>query len=155
MRAIQRLNHRLNVDVADEDAELVARVQAGMATTRLDAGPARRARGGGRLVRRRASAQALGERGVTAPPRAAADARDRILEAACDVIAAAGRSTTSGSPGSRPWRASRRRWSTTTSPRARRCSAEALEHSFELLGDLRTTHADDEGWTRRASGWAG
>jgi len=24
---------------------------------------------------------------------------------------------------------------------------EALEHSFELLGDLRTTHADDEGWT--------
>ena len=41
MRAVQRLNHRLNIDVADEDAKLVARVQAGMATTGLDAGPAR------------------------------------------------------------------------------------------------------------------
>ena len=39
MRAIQRLNHRLNVDVADEDAELVARVQAGMATTGWTPGP--------------------------------------------------------------------------------------------------------------------
>ena len=62
--------------------------------------------------------------------------------------------------------ASRRRWSTTTSRRARPCSREALEHSFELLGDLRTTHADDEGWTAarrlawmvdqslRSPGWA-
>ena len=28
--------------------------------------------------------------------------------------------------------------------------AEALEHSFELLGDFRTTAADDEGWTAGA-----
>ena len=63
MRAIQRLNHRLNVDVADEDAELVARVQAGMATTRLDARAARRARGGGGVVRRRTSGAALEARG--------------------------------------------------------------------------------------------
>jgi choline monooxygenase len=39
MRAVQRLNHRLNVEVADEDAELVARVQAGMATTGWTPGP--------------------------------------------------------------------------------------------------------------------
>jgi choline monooxygenase len=39
MRAVQRLNHRLNVDVADEDLELVARVQAGMATAGWQPGP--------------------------------------------------------------------------------------------------------------------
>ena len=39
MRAVQRLNHRLNVDVADEDAVLVARVQAGMATSGWSPGP--------------------------------------------------------------------------------------------------------------------
>ncbi len=39
MRAVQRLNHRLNVEVADEDADLVARVQAGMATTGWTPGP--------------------------------------------------------------------------------------------------------------------
>ena len=39
MRAVQRLNHRLNVDVADEDADLVARVQAGMATRGWSPGP--------------------------------------------------------------------------------------------------------------------
>ncbi len=39
MRAVQRLNHRLNIDVADEDADLVARVQAGMATTGWQPGP--------------------------------------------------------------------------------------------------------------------
>jgi Rieske 2Fe-2S family protein len=39
MRAVQRLNHRLNVDVSDEDADLVARVQAGMATTGWTPGP--------------------------------------------------------------------------------------------------------------------
>jgi choline monooxygenase len=39
MRAVQRLNHRLNNDVAAEDAELVARVQAGMATTGWQPGP--------------------------------------------------------------------------------------------------------------------
>jgi choline monooxygenase len=39
MRAAQRLNHRLNRDVADEDAALVARVQAGMATTGWRPGP--------------------------------------------------------------------------------------------------------------------
>jgi Rieske 2Fe-2S family protein len=39
MRAVQRLNHRLNNDVAAEDADLVARVQAGMATTGWTPGP--------------------------------------------------------------------------------------------------------------------
>jgi choline monooxygenase len=39
MRAVQRLNHRLNAEVADEDAALVARVQAGMATTGWTPGP--------------------------------------------------------------------------------------------------------------------
>jgi choline monooxygenase len=39
MRAVQRLNHRLNNEVAAEDAELVARVQAGMATTGWQPGP--------------------------------------------------------------------------------------------------------------------
>jgi AcrR family transcriptional regulator len=32
--------------------------------------------------------------------------------------------------------------------------SEALEHSFELLGDIRTTSADDEGWSAaRKLGW--
>jgi choline monooxygenase len=39
MRTVQRLNHRLNVEVADEDADLVARVQAGMATSGWTPGP--------------------------------------------------------------------------------------------------------------------
>jgi Rieske 2Fe-2S family protein len=39
MRAVQRLNQRLNKEVAAEDAELVARVQAGMATTGWRPGP--------------------------------------------------------------------------------------------------------------------
>ena len=39
MRAVQRLNHRLNADVADEDADLVARVQAGLATRGWTPGP--------------------------------------------------------------------------------------------------------------------
>ncbi len=39
MRAVQRLNHRLNIDVAREDADLVARVQDGMATRGWRPGP--------------------------------------------------------------------------------------------------------------------
>ena len=39
MRAVQRLNHRLNREVAAEDADLVARVQAGMATAGWQPGP--------------------------------------------------------------------------------------------------------------------
>jgi choline monooxygenase len=39
MRAVQRLNQHLNVAVAHEDAELVARVQAGLATTGWTPGP--------------------------------------------------------------------------------------------------------------------
>lgn len=39
MRVVQRLNHRLNHDVAAEDADLVARVQAGMATAGWTPGP--------------------------------------------------------------------------------------------------------------------
>jgi Rieske 2Fe-2S family protein len=39
MRAVQRLNHRLNNEVAREDADLVERVQAGMATAGWTPGP--------------------------------------------------------------------------------------------------------------------
>jgi len=39
MRAVQKLNHRLNVDVAAEDSDLVSRVQAGMATSGWAPGP--------------------------------------------------------------------------------------------------------------------
>jgi Rieske 2Fe-2S family protein len=39
LRATQRLNHRLNWEVGDEDAELVRRVQAGMATRGWTPGP--------------------------------------------------------------------------------------------------------------------
>jgi Rieske 2Fe-2S family protein len=39
MRAVQRLNQRLNVAVADEDVDLVARVQDGMATRGWTPGP--------------------------------------------------------------------------------------------------------------------
>jgi Rieske 2Fe-2S family protein len=39
LRAVQRLNHHLNVDVSAEDAELVARVQQGMSTTGWQPGP--------------------------------------------------------------------------------------------------------------------
>jgi choline monooxygenase len=39
MRAVQRLNHRLNAEVSDEDADLVARVQAGMRTRGWQPGP--------------------------------------------------------------------------------------------------------------------
>lgn len=39
MRAVQRVNHRLNNEVAREDADLVARVQAGMATSGWAPGP--------------------------------------------------------------------------------------------------------------------
>jgi Rieske 2Fe-2S family protein len=39
MRAVQRINHRFNNEVAAEDADLVARVQAGMATTGWTPGP--------------------------------------------------------------------------------------------------------------------
>ena len=86
MRAVQRLNHRLNTEVAEEDAELVARVQAGMRTTGWTAGAAGRARGGGGLVRGPRAPGARGRR-VTAPARTAGDTRERILDAACDVIA--------------------------------------------------------------------
>ena len=39
MRAVQRLNHRLNAAVGDEDRDLVARVQAGMSTQGWRPGP--------------------------------------------------------------------------------------------------------------------
>ena len=83
---------------------------------------------------------------MTAPPRAAPDARERILDAACDVIAEQGIDDV---------RIARIATLAGVSPPlvhyhfATRAAllGEALEHSFELLGDLRTTHADDEGWT--------
>ena len=137
-----------------EDADLVARVQAGHGHARLAPRPARRARGGRRLVRRPRAPRPGGVRRVTrpAPPPPTRASASWKRPATCSPRKA---STTSASPGSRPSRASRRRSSTTTSPRARRCSTEALEHSFELLGDLRTTAADDEQLDGRASGWAG
>jgi AcrR family transcriptional regulator len=90
---------------------------------------------------------------VTAPARTAADARLRILESACDVIAAHGIDDV---------RIARIATLAGVSPALvhyhfeTRDSllAEALEHSFELLGDFRTTHADSEGWTAaQRLGW--
>jgi len=89
---------------------------------------------------------------MTAPPRAASDARERILDAACDVIAEQGIDDV---------RIARIATLAGVSPPlvhyhfATRAAllGEALEHSFELLGDLRTTSADD-GWTAgRRLGW--
>jgi AcrR family transcriptional regulator len=78
--------------------------------------------------------------------RTAPDARERILEAACDVIAAHGIedvriariATLAGvSPALVHYHFETRE----------ALLGEALEHSFELLGDLRTTRAEAEGWT--------
>jgi AcrR family transcriptional regulator len=90
---------------------------------------------------------------VTSPPRLSGDARERILEAACDVIAAHGIEDV---------RIARIATAAGVSPPlvhyhfATRGAllAEALEHSFEILGDFRTTGADDEGWTAAQKlGW--
>ena len=77
---------------------------------------------------------------------ATADSRERILEAACDMLAAEGVddvriariATAAGvSPALVHYHFTTREALLT----------EALEHSFEQLGDLRTTAADDEQWT--------
>ena len=90
---------------------------------------------------------------MTAPARTAVDARLRILEAACDVIAAHGIDDV---------RIARIATVAGVSPAlvhyhfATRDAllAEALEHSFELLGDFRTTSAEAEGWTAaQRLGW--
>ena len=85
--------------------------------------------------------------------RTAADARERILDAACDVIAAHGIedvriariATVAGvSPALVHYHFATRE----------ALLGEALEHSFELLGDVRTTRADAEGWTAaQRLGW--
>jgi AcrR family transcriptional regulator len=85
--------------------------------------------------------------------RTAADARERILDAACDVIAAHGIedvriariATVAGvSPALVHYHFATRE----------ALLGEALEHSFELLGDVRTTPADAEGWTAaQRLGW--
>jgi AcrR family transcriptional regulator len=90
---------------------------------------------------------------VTAPARTASDARERILDAACDVIAEHGIddvriariATVAGvSPALVHYHFDTRD----------ALLAEALEHSFELLGDLRTTSAEAEGWTAaQRLGW--
>jgi AcrR family transcriptional regulator len=90
---------------------------------------------------------------VTAPARVAGDARERILEAACDVIA---------EHGIEDVRIARIATLAGVSPplvhyhfaTREALLSEALEHSFELLGDLRTTGAEDEGWSAgRKLGW--
>jgi AcrR family transcriptional regulator len=90
---------------------------------------------------------------VTAPARTAADARLRILEAACDVIAAHGIDDV---------RIARIATLAGVSPALVHYHfetrdallGEALEHSFELLGDFRTTTAESEGWTAaQRLGW--
>jgi AcrR family transcriptional regulator len=90
---------------------------------------------------------------VTAPPRLAGDARERILDAACDVIAEHGMEDV---------RIARIATLAGVSPplvhyhfaTREALLSEALEHSFELLGDFRTTSADEEGWTAgRKLGW--
>jgi AcrR family transcriptional regulator len=90
---------------------------------------------------------------VTAPARAARDTRERILDAACDVIAEQGIDDV---------RIARIATLAGVSPplvhyhfaTREALLGEALEHSFELLGDFRTTSADDEGWSAaRKLGW--
>ena len=90
---------------------------------------------------------------MTAPARVAGDARERILEAACDVIAEHGIDDV---------RIARIATLAGVSPplvhyhfaTREALMTEALEHSFELLGDFRTTAAEDEGWTAaRKLGW--
>ena len=147
MRAVQRLNHRLNIDVAREDAG-PRRPRAGRdGHARLAARPARRARGGRRLVRRPRAARP-GVRRVST--RTAADARERILDAACDVIAEHGIedvriariATIAGvSPALVHYHFATRE----------ALLAEALEHSFELLGDVRTTQRRRRGLDVRAA----
>ena len=90
---------------------------------------------------------------MTAPPRVAQDARERILEAACDVIAEHGIDDV---------RIARIAHLAGVSPplvhyhfaTREALMAEALEHSFELLGDVRTTAAEAEDWTAAQKlGW--
>ena len=90
---------------------------------------------------------------MTAPAPVARDARERILEAACDVIA---------EQGIEDVRIARIATLAGVSPplvhyhfaTREALLAEALEHSFELLGDFRTTTADDEDWSAaRRLGW--
>jgi AcrR family transcriptional regulator len=85
--------------------------------------------------------------------RTAADARERILDAACDVIA---------EHGIEDVRIARIATFAGVSPALvhyhfatrEALLAEALEHSFELLGNFRTTRADAEGWTSaQRLGW--
>ena len=87
------------------------------------------------------------------PARVAGDARERILEAACDVIAEHGIDDV---------RIARIATAAGVSPplvhyhfeTREALLGEALEHSFELLGDFRTTAAEDEGWTAAQKlGW--
>jgi AcrR family transcriptional regulator len=85
--------------------------------------------------------------------RAAPETRERILEAACDVIA---------EHGIEDVRIARIATVAGVSPplvhyhfaTREALLAEALEHSFELLGNIRTTSADAEGWTAAEKlGW--
>ena len=85
--------------------------------------------------------------------RTAPDTRERILEAACDVIA---------EHGIEDVRIARIATVAGVSPplvhyhfaTREALLAEALEHSFQLLGDIRTTTADAEGWTAAEKlGW--
>ena len=90
---------------------------------------------------------------MTAPARTAIDARERILEAACDVIA---------EQGIEDLRIARIATVARVSPALvhyhfatrEALLSEALEHSFELLGDVRTASAEAEGWTSAQTlGW--
>ena len=90
---------------------------------------------------------------MTAHAPAGGGTRERILEAACDVIAAHGIEDV---------RIARIAMVARVSPALvhyhfatrEALLAEALEHSFEILGDLRTVAADASGWTAaRKLGW--
>ena len=90
---------------------------------------------------------------MTAPAPVARDARERILEAACDVIA---------EHGIEDVRIARIATLAGVSPplvhyhfaTREALLSEALEHSFELLGDFRTLGAEGEDWpAARQLGW--
>ena len=85
--------------------------------------------------------------------RTAPETRERILDAACDAIA---------DDGIEDMRIARIATKAGVSPALvhyhfetrEALLAEALEHSFQLLGDLRTAQADAEGWTAaQRLGW--
>ena len=131
----QFANRKVNELVSHEDVDLVANQQAGLETRDFEPGP---------LSSREA---AVGWFADGEDSRGAIVARDRRASASSPRRWSGSRataSTTCGSPASRWTPACPPRSCTTTSRPARPCSAEALEYSFELAGDVRIGEEGDD-----------